>query len=306
MLFDAASFEAYVNELSKRNDPDAFERYLLDEIIRLNDGAAGAACPAGKSEHELIADEAAFQANRNQGYILCYTELANLYRGVGAWPQCFDVHNSLSKLIESEGLSDTQVGLSAFLNEAYARIDAGQFDIASELLDKAKGIDCQDLVILSRLYDAQAALCASTGDLAGAKEASKRSMTCAKDGASDAAEYATMVLNHVAMLARMGDNDDAASAADDLIERGDVPSGMRWQALNLRAKIGYQAGDYLAAAEALSTLIGEARDFGALAEQLPSLCLSCGEMYRLAGMQDKAEEYRELSAELDSRTNGAT
>ena len=91
MLFDAAAFEVNVNDFSKRNDPDAFERFLLDEIIRLNDGAfmtAGGESPAGKDEEALIADEAAFQANLNQGYILCYTELANLYRGDGLWPQC--------------------------------------------------------------------------------------------------------------------------------------------------------------------------------------------------------------------------
>lgn len=303
MLFDAGAFEANVNDFSKRNDPDAFERFLLDEIIRLNNGgymAAGGESPAGKDRDALLADEAAFQANLNQGYILCYTELANLYRSVGLWPQCFDVHDSLAKLIENEGLSDTQIGLSAFLNEAYARIDAGQNERASILLEKAKSVPCDDPVVLSRIYDAQAALCASAGDLVGAKEASLNSVECAKDGARDAAEYATMVMNHVAMLARMGDNTDAASAADDLIERDDIPSSLRWQALNLRAKIGYQAGDYLAAAESLSLLIGEARDFGALAEQLPSLCLSCGEMYRLAGMTDKAEEYRELSAGLSS------
>jgi hypothetical protein len=303
MLFDAAAFEVNVNDFSKRNDPDAFERFLLDEIIRLNDGAfmtAGGESPAGKDEEALIADEAAFQANLNQGYILCYTELANLYRGEGLWPQCFDVYESLSELIEKEGLSNTQIGLSAYLNEAYARIDAGQSDRALALLEKAQNVPCDDPVALSRIYDAQAALCASSGDLNGAKEASMKSVECARDGAGDSVEYATMVMNHAAMLARMGDNTDAATAVDVLLEREDVPSSLRWQALNFRAKIGYQAGDYLAAAESLSTLISEAKGFGALAEQLPSLCLNCSEMYRLAGLTDKAEEYRELSAGSNS------
>ncbi len=229
MLFDAAAFEANVNDFSKRNDPDAFERFLLDEIIRLTNGgylAAGGESPDEKDRDALLADEAAFQATINQGSILCYTALANLYRSVGLWPQCFDVHDSLAKLIENEGLSDTQIGLSAFLNEAYARIDAGQNERASMLLEKAKNVPCDDPVVLSRIYDAQAALCASAGDLVGAKEASLNSVECAKDGARDAAEYATMVMNHVAMLARMGDNTDAASAADDLIERDDIPGSL--------------------------------------------------------------------------------
>ena len=64
--------------------------------------------------------------------------------------------------------------------------------------------------------------------------------------------------------------------------------------------IFFRMGNFVAAADAFADLIDQARQNGALEDQLPMLCINCGQMYQRAGNQELASKYSSLAAALSS------
>jgi len=308
MLFDSVNFASSVNELTTSGNMKGLEDYLLDEIVRMSDGGvittSGVASCCGKSEEDLQEEDTAFQRNRYQGLIMCVSELANLYRNSSDWDKCFGVYERLKGYIDEAELSGTPMHQRVLVNEAYARIDAHDFDNAMSLLDEAEAIVAgADGEVLSRLFDARAVILRSTGDEVGAAEAAKKAVESISGNALNATEFVQMVLNHAATLAQLGSPEDAMGAVDELLSPDSdvvLPGDTYYQALNLKAMIFFRSGNFKSAADTFATLIDDANENGALQNQLPSLCLNCAHMYQRAGDNESAARYTSIAAALSS------
>lgn len=313
MLFDPTSFAASVNKYTTTGDPTALEAYLLGEIKRLEDGrvmtCSGASCPCGKSEETMQREDDAFRHNLYSGLISCASELASLYRGLSLWDKCLSTYKEIGGYLEQAGLLGTFAQVRVQVNEAYARIDANDLEGASKVLDAAESIaertdnDKDVLEVVSRLHDARAVVLARQGDEEGASAAAKKSVDAMGKIGLGSSEFISMVLNHAATLAQLGSPKEALDSVEGLLVDG-TPDALRgdllYQALNLRAMIFSRMGNFVAAADAFADLIDQARQNGALEDQLPMLCINCGQMYQRAGNQELASKYSSLAAALSS------
>ena len=112
-----------------------------------------------------------------------------------------------------------------------------------------------------------------------------------------------MVLNHAATLAQLGNPEDAMGAVDELLSPDSevtLPGDTYYQALNLKAMILYRSGNLKAAADTFAELVDEARERGALKNQLPSICLNCAHIYQRVGDEESATRYSSIAAALSS------
>ncbi len=307
MLFDPITFASSVNELTTSGNREGLEDYLLDEIVRLREGGvitSGAFACCGKSAEELQEEDADFQRNRFQGLIMCASELANLYRNSSEWDKCFGIYDGLRGYVKEAGLTGTPMDQRILVNEAYARIDAQDLDGSAALLDQAEMItEGAEGEVLSRLHDARAVILRSKGDDAGAEEAAKKAVEAIEASAADNVEFVQMVLNHAATLAQLGSPEDAMGAVDELLSPDSgvtLPGDTYYQALNLKAMILYRSGNLKAAADTFAELVDEARERGALKNQLPSICLNCAHIYQRVGDEESATRYSSIAAALSS------
>lgn len=306
MLFDEPRFVATVNELTEAGRLDDLERYLLDELTRIRDdglvtdGTSFCCHCGGKSPETIRGDEDACKENRFDGMIVCASELADLYRRRAEFAKCFDMYKELIGYVGEAGLVSTPTHARILVNEAYARIDAKDFERASNIIDVAEKVaaevgDGMDAESLSRMYDAKAIAHLSQGDAEGASEASQQALDAIVGGASSPSEFVSMVLNHAATLAQLGAVKDALSAIDELLASNPIAQAggeALYQALNLRATILYRSGEFREAAETLASLIARAREDGDLSAELPTICMNCSQMYLRAGDKDAAESFR--------------
>ena len=141
------------------------------------------------------------------------------------------------------------------------------------------------------------------GDDAGAEEAAKKAVEAIEASAADNVEFVQMVLNHAATLAQLGNPEDAMGAVDELLSPDSevtLPGDTYYQALNLKAMILYRSGNLKAAADTFAELVDEARERGALKNQLPSICLNCAHIYQRVGDEESATRYSSIAAALSS------
>ncbi len=311
MVFDATAYSATVNDYRCRGDLAALEQYLQNEVERLREAAeicAGGSCCCGKDKATLEAEDAEWQHNREQGLVLTLSDLADLYRGSGAWVKCLQTYEDLRLALVDAGLEGTPAYASALVNAAYACLDATDPERAARLLgDALCAIDANDddlmpvNVLRARAHDALAVSWAMRGFAEQASHEAEVASDSVAAAAQTGEDFIGALSNHVATLAQVGQADRALAVLGETLNGADVlPTDARYTLMNLKAMVLYRAKRFHEAADALVELIDLARAEGGLAAQLPSLARNAATMYSRAGETERAQELASLADQLES------
>lgn len=310
MVFDATAYTATVNDYRRRGDMSALEQYLTGEVERLREAAeicAGGSCCCGKDRATLEREDAEWQHNREHGLVTALSDLADLYRGSGAWVKCLQAYEDLRLVLVDAGLEGTPAYASALVNAAYACLDATDPERAARLLgDALCAIDESDEdmpvnVLRARAHDAMAVSWAMRGfgDQAAheAEVAADSVAVCAAAGE----DFIGALSNHVATLAQIGQADRALAMLAEALDGADsLETAARYTLMNLKAMVLYRAKRFSEAGDTLSELIDLARAEGGLAAQLPSLARNAATMYTRAGEAERAQALASLADQLES------
>ncbi len=310
MVFDATAYAATVNDYRRRGDLSALEQYLTSEVDRLREAAeicAGGSCCCGKDQATLEHEDAEWQHNREHGLVTALSDLADLYRGSGAWVKCLQAYEDLRLVLVDAGLEGTSAYASALVNAAYACLDATDPERAARLLgDALCAIDESEddmpvNVLRARAHDAMAVSWA----MRGFGEQAAHEAEVAADSVAASAEvgedFVGALSNHVVTLAQIGQADCALAMLGEALDDSDaLAADARYTLMNLKAMVLYRAKRFCEAGDALLELIDRARAEGGLAAQLPSLARNAATMYTRAGETERAQALASLADQLES------
>lgn len=309
MLFDASAYTATVNELRRAGDMEKLETYLRGEAERLResgDFVAGVPCCCGKDEQECAQEDAVFEANRIQGAVSAFSDLADLYRSHGVWIKCLSAYDDLLHVLSDAGLEDTPAYASAFVNAAYACLDAADYERAGHLVDEALSVLEKTggaSVLIARAYDAKAVSWARRGFAQQAHESAEKAAELVGMCAAEQGDFMGALSNHVAALVQMKEPDAALALLDEAIVPQNGAAGdaaARLSLMNLRVNVLFSCGRMLEAADTMAALVDGARDAGVFAAELPTLARNAATLYQRAGNAEKAQAFSILAAQLES------
>jgi ATP/maltotriose-dependent transcriptional regulator MalT len=310
LQFDSIAFGATLRRLRSGGDASAVELFLKKEKDRLLDAGivqGGGSCCCGKSMSAMECEDAENQRNRYEGLIVVCNELASLRQSRGQIEACLSEYDESLGYVSAGGLEDTPIHLRILVSKAYAALESGEVALADTTLLEAEDAvarcpqESVDAETLARLYDAKAVVLAIRNDNEGSQAACDQSEHVIDGSHEGGEELASMMLNHAATLAQVGRVDDVSRVIDTMlqgVEEGKFSSNVRYQALNLKARVALRQGNSNDAASALSELIETALAAGDLAAELPAICRNCAEVYRSAGDGVGARHYDELAEKL--------
>lgn len=311
MVFDANAYRATVNDYRRQGDMNALEGYLTQEIARLRESGticAGVACTCGKDADALAEEDAAWQHNREQGLVVAFSDLADLYRSSGAWYKCLETYEELRQCLIDEGLENTPAYASALVNAGYACLDATDPERAARLIEEALNAlgdpdpEVPTAVLRARAHDALAVSWAMRGFAEQAEQASDAAAEAVSVCCATGEDFIGALSNHIATLAQIGRVDEAVSAVRGALESGEqtLAAQDRYTLMNLHAMVLYRAKRFADAGDAMAELIDLARASNDLTAQLPSIARNAATMYNRAGDAERAQSFTALADQLES------